>query len=465
MANPALQFPIALGLRAGGLLVALSFGGLMSSVGCVSTAPSKFSAEVIEQAAIGSSVVVAAPPSLIPVNYTASARPDLAEVELARWWMAFQNDSLTEVMRVAIARDASLDQQGFTSHPLVGEGKVAGNAAAAFFDKVLSTRRMELAQQQIQVARKVLQAADARYRAGERGRADILLAKAEVERLQADLAEFHKEWTVSEQHIRRLIGFQTDPGSVVHSSDLRFTNPLLIDVGQPQQLLERRGDLLVARAQLLSLHQASDNFHTAFAETANHYQGLIDLAYAEVNAALQSVEPGVQQIAMLTRAESNQRQAWELMLDQYVSDRVAVAELISVQSRWFDVAHRLITAQHQHSKNVVLLYVAAGGGRTVEPPMSFAGRVHPKSHVARHVARQQLAHPEQFYSLGQPTLETPGMCAIHLLPPIERIDHLGNGTLTVISLGGPTPIPHVGQTPIPIYSLPSPLPLQPNENR
>lgn len=409
------------GFCIGKLLLAMGIGGMGLNLGCANVQhqhesyvptqyPSNFSPQQVNQAPVY--IPAESPPPQIPSNYTSEPKPALAEVELNRWWVAFQNGSLNQAL--VLASQSALHPHNSMVRELHAPERRTAETAMAFFNRVLAQKKTELLQQQLLVAGRVLFETDKRYQAGEVGRADSLLAQAEIDRIQASFHEVQKSWVVCDQQLRSLVGFQQNLDSILLPSDLNLDQPLLIDVGQPARLLEK---------------------HSNGIAPADRYQKRFDQTYAEVNALLGSIEPGLQEIATLAQAEKNLRQAHDLTLDQYILDRVNIADLLQVQTRWFDTATKLLTAQHRHVSDHVTLYSIVGGGGA---PTRLG--VPSKQHHPGEFPHQPSAAypPYQSYTLGEPLDITAGISPIHLLPPVEKTDELRNGTVTVVSLGNPT---------------------------
>ena len=294
------------------------------------------------------------------------------------------------------------------------EYSVAGTTASQYFDVLEATQLLTLAESRLENTQASHDIVASGYRQGLNDALDLYLARNQVERERANLAQ-------QEQSLREaMAGLQLSLARYPHGEvDFSGELPVLtepVPTGLPSELLLRRPDirgawlnLLAADADLAAAHKARfpqlsltgstgatsvrlselldggfSSWSLAFGLTqplfdagrlaALEEQALIRVRIAEeawlglVYDAFADVENAVsRQASLKTRyeafleAQKNSRAALELALDQYQRGLVTYTTVLESQRQAFDAEATVIQLRNQRLQNRLALYLALGG--------------------------------------------------------------------------------------------------------
>lgn len=375
----------------------------------------------------------------VPETYTTTIAEELSSDALSEWWTAFMNPKLTEILSLAegqfqqVGMGISLDAetqplelalihtpQAKQHLRLHDRQQYLAATAIQYFRVVESQKSLELANLYLRRSKQLLQSAYRRFQQGEIGVADVILAKAAVSECQALRISKERDWADEFSRLRLLVGLQVSPEVIGDAIAVEFTNPSMIDVGAPSHLLQRRQDLVAIQVELnnaaMTGNRSSDSLNSA-----GHHELLvqtcqrsIDSAYAEAQSALDRLDELANEKTHREQAVKALTKAYELLLEQYALDRAKIAEVISLQSRWFENGCEYIGVERELLVKYAQLYAAVGGGHG--PVTNYMS------------SELSLSSPEASQ------IEEP---SVQIFAPSVQNDQLGNGTVTTITLGRP----------------------------
>jgi len=294
------------------------------------------------------------------------------------------------------------------------EYNVAGTTARQYFDVLEATQLLTLARSRLENTQASHDIVASGYRQGLNDALDLYLARNQVERERANLAQ--QEQSLREAMSALQLSLARYPhGEVDFSGELPvLTDP--VPTGLPSELLLRRPDireawlnLLAADAELAAAHKARfpqlslvgttgatsvrlselldggfSSWSLAFGLTqplfdagrlaAFEEQALMRVRIAEeawlglVYDAFADVENAVsRRVSLETRyeafleAEKNSRAALDLALDQYQRGLVTYTTVLESQRQAFDAEATVIQLRNQRLQNRLALYLALGG--------------------------------------------------------------------------------------------------------
>ncbi|RZV37903.1 MAG: efflux transporter outer membrane subunit [Chromatiales bacterium] len=294
------------------------------------------------------------------------------------------------------------------------EYSVAGTIAGQYFDVLEATQLLTLAESRLENTQASHDIVASGYRQGLNDALDLYLARNQVERERASLAQ--QQQSQREAMAALQLSLARYPhGEADFSGELPVLNDP-VPTGLPSELLLRRPDLreawlnlLAADADLAAAHKARfpqllltgstgatsvrlselldggfSNWSLAFGLTqplfdagrlaAIEEQALMRLRIAEeawlglVYDAFADVENAVSRRASLeTRyeafleAEKNSRAALDLALDQYQRGLVTYTTVLESQRQAFDAEATVVQLRNQRLQNRLALYLALGG--------------------------------------------------------------------------------------------------------
>ena len=326
--------------------------------------------------------------------------------------LRFDVDLWGELSRAQQAAELSVAAQ--EARVEAAEYDVAGTTAARYFDVLEAMQLLTLAKSRLENTQASHDIVASGYRQGLNDALDLYLARNQVERERAGLAQ--QEQSLREAMAALQLALARYPhGEVDFSGEL----PVLTDAvptGLPSELLLRRPDireawlnLLAADADLAAAHKArfpqlsltgsagtssarlSELIDGGFSSwslalgltqplfdagrlAALEEQALMRVRIAEeawlglVYDAFAEVENAVsRQASLKTRyeafleAEKNSRAALDLALDQYQRGLVTYTTVLESQRQAFDAEATVIELRNQRLQNRLALYLALGG--------------------------------------------------------------------------------------------------------
>jgi NodT family efflux transporter outer membrane factor (OMF) lipoprotein len=324
---------------------------------------------------------------------------------------------------------------------------VAADVARAYLDMRAQQRRLEILNENIAVARRNLDLAQARFDKGLTNELDASLAQRELATLQADLAPLAAQIEVSRHAIAVLIGqFPEDLARELARPGPLPTLPPRIPVGLPVDLLRRRPDIREAERVLAAANArigaaAADLFPTLILTGAGGAQGgvrstsgvpitwigsigpsvtmpvldfgaldaQVEIADLRMQGLLagykQAILTAVQQVddagasykgqlgrlSDLDRAMQAARQSTQIATERYDRGLTDFLNVVDAERAQFDLEERHVAARQAAADDLVALYKALGGGwppNEIIPPLR---RFDP----AIVAAAKQLAAPAQ----------------------------------------------------------------------
>ena len=294
------------------------------------------------------------------------------------------------------------------------ERGVAGTTASQYFNVMEAKQLLAVARRRLEIAIASREIVASGYRQGLNDALDLYLARNQVERERANVAQ--QEQAQLEARAALQLSLARYPGGdIVIDGEL----PVPVDTiptGLPSELLTRRPDiqeawleLLATDAQLAVAHKArfprlslvgsagvtsvefsdlleggASGWSLAFGLTqplfnagrlaAQEEQALIQVRIAEqawldrVYRAFAEVENAISRTASLDaryeaqlEAQKNSRAALQLALDQYQRGLVTYTTVLESQRQAFDAAATVVQLKNQRLQNRLVLYIALGG--------------------------------------------------------------------------------------------------------
>lgn len=302
---------------------------------------------------------------------------------------------------------------------------IAGATAKAWFGLIEARQQTELSVRDVDTRTRQLEIVERRFARGVARSSDVRTARSALAISQATLASRVRAEAASARGLEALLGRY--PGNrLSHEGDLPVLAPLP-DPGNPQDLLQRRPDVLAAEYRLaaagfsasaarkalypgLSLgaglsNQAGDPGDLfdpdAFVETisasilAPIFQGgrlraerarteavarQLSARYVETAlTALREAEDAIfadrtldERVEALVTAQHEAREALDLVERQYASGVATIFELIDAQTRLINAESQLIAARRERANNRVDLHLAVAGDFSTGGGMSGA---------------------------------------------------------------------------------------------
>lgn len=302
---------------------------------------------------------------------------------------------------------------------------IAGATAKAWFGLIEARQQTELAVRDVETRTRQLEIVERRFARGVARSSDVRTARSALAISQATLASRVRFEASSARALEALLGRY--PGNRISHEGALPVLPPLPEPGDPRLLLERRPDILAAEYRLaaagfsaaaarkalypgLSLgaglsNQAgssSDLFDPdQFVETisasilAPIFQGgrlraerdrtqavarQLSARYVETAlTALREAEDAIfadrtleERVEALITAQSEAREALNLVERQYASGVATIFELIDAQTRLINAEAQLITARRERANNRVDLHLAVAGDFSTGGGMSGA---------------------------------------------------------------------------------------------
>lgn len=294
------------------------------------------------------------------------------------------------------------------------ERSVARTTASQYFNVMEAGQLLAVARRRLEIAIASREIVASGYRQGLNDALDLYLARNQVERERANVAQQEQAELETRAELQLSLARYPD-GNIVIDGEL----PVPVDAiptGLPSELLTRRPDiqqawlkLLATDAQLAVAHKArfprlslvgstgvtsaefadlvadgATGWSLAFGLTqplfnagrlaAQEEQALVQVrieeqawmdlvyrAFAEVeNAISRSVSLDARYEALL-EAEKNSRAALQLALDQYQRGLVSYTTVLESQRQAFDAAATVVQLKNQRLQNRLGLYIALGG--------------------------------------------------------------------------------------------------------
>jgi multidrug efflux system outer membrane protein len=330
-----------------------------------------------------------------------------ARIEIDLWGKLSKAQQAAELALAAQA--ARLD---------AAERNLAVGTAGQYFDVMEATLLLDVARRRLEVAIASHDVVASGYRQGLNEALDLYLARDQIERERANVAE---------QEQNRLEAIAALQLSLARYPDGDFSIagelPVPVDSipsGLPSELLTRRPDiqeawlnLLAADAELAVAHKArfpslslvgstgvnstefsdllsggASGWSLAFGLTQPLFEGgrlaalekqklaevriaeqnwldVVFQAFAEVENAISRTVSLDQRYAALLEAEKNSRAALQLALDQYGRGLVSYTTVLVSQRQAFDAAATVVQLKNQRLQNRLALSLALGGDFTV----------------------------------------------------------------------------------------------------
>lgn len=294
------------------------------------------------------------------------------------------------------------------------EYNVAGTTARQYFDVLEATQLLTLARRRLENTQASHDIVASGYRQGLNDALDLYLARNQVERERANLAQ--QEQSLREAMAALQVSLARYPhGKVEFSGELPILNDP-VPTGLPSELLLRRPDireawlrLLSADAELAAAHRARfpqlslvgstgatsarlselldgglTSWTLAFGLTQPLFDagrlaafedqalmrvriaeeawlGLVYDAFADVENAVSRRTSLETRYEAFLEAQKNSSAALDLALDQYQRGLVAYTTVLESQRQAFDAEATVIQLRNQRLQNRVALYLALGG--------------------------------------------------------------------------------------------------------
>jgi len=292
--------------------------------------------------------------------------------------------------------------------------RLAAQIATTYFSALAEKQLLEVARRRFENALESHDIVASGYRQGLNDALDLYLARNQVERERANLAQ--QEQAVAEAVADLQLGLARYPDGNI---ELPAALPILsspVPVGLPSELLTRRADLqeawlnlLSADASLAAAHKArfpslslvgsagiastelgdlldsdlsvwsaaSNLTQPLFAagalaareeqaaarvrQSEQQYLGLVYNAFAEVENAISRSTSLQQRYDSFLVAQSNSRAALELALEQYQRGLVTYTTVLDSQRSAFDAETTVVQLRNQLLQNRINLFLALGG--------------------------------------------------------------------------------------------------------
>ena len=294
------------------------------------------------------------------------------------------------------------------------ERSVAVTTAGQYFDVMEATRLLDVARRRLEVAIASHDIVDSGYRQGLNEALDLYLARDQIERERANVAQQEQSRLEAIAALQLSLARYPDGDFSIMGELPATAEP--IPTGLPSELLTRRPDiqeawlkLLAADAELAAAHKARfpslslvgsagassveftnlldggfTNWSLAFGLTQPLFAGgrlaaqekqklaevriaeqnwldLVYRAFAEVENAISRTVSLDQRYEALLEAEKNSRAALELALDQYERGLVSYTTVLVSQRQAFDAAATVVQLKNQRLQNRLALNLALGG--------------------------------------------------------------------------------------------------------
>jgi multidrug efflux system outer membrane protein len=294
------------------------------------------------------------------------------------------------------------------------ERNVAGTTARQYFNVIEAGQLLAVASRRLEIAIASREIVASGYRQGLNDALDLYLARNQVERERANVAQQEQAQLEARAALQLSLARYPDGGIVIEGE-----LPVPVDTipaGLPSELLTRRPDiqqawlkLLAADAELAAAHKARfprlslvgstgvtsvefadlvaggvSGWSLAFGLTqplfdggrlaAQEEQALVQVriaeqawldqvyrAFAEVENAISRTVSLDKRYAALLEAEKNSRAALQLALDQYQRGLVSYTTVLESQRQAFDAAATVVQLKNQRLQNRLGLYIALGG--------------------------------------------------------------------------------------------------------
>lgn len=296
----------------------------------------------------------------------------------------------------------------------VAERNLAAQTAGALFDAMQAKQLLEVARRRLEISEESHDIVASGYRQGLNSALDLYLARNQVERDQAGLAQQDQTHAESVADLQLALARYPD-GRMEIEGELPVINEPL-PAGLPSELLTRRPDvqeawlnLLAADADLASSHKArfpslslvgstgitslefsdlldSDNSFWSLAGgitqplfnagrlraledqaaarvqlVEQQYLQLVYRAFADVENAISRATSLQQRYESFLDAETNSRAALELALEQYQRGLVSYTTVLESQRQAFDAESTVVQLRNQLLQNRISLYLSLGG--------------------------------------------------------------------------------------------------------
>ncbi len=294
------------------------------------------------------------------------------------------------------------------------ERNVAGITAGQYFDAIEARELLAVARRRLDNALASRDIVASGYRLGLNDALDLYLARSQVERERANLAQQQQQVLEKTADLQLSLARYPD-GTLVIDRQLPVL-PDPIPAGLPSDLLTRRPDireawlgLLAADAELAAAHKArfpslslvgsagvaSDEFASLVDDGASAWsiafgltqplfqagrlaaleqqalarlriaeQGYLDLVYrafADVENAISRAASLDERYDALLDAERNAKAALDLALEQYQRGLVSYTIVLESQRQAFDAEATVVQLRNQRLQNRIALYLALGG--------------------------------------------------------------------------------------------------------
>ncbi|MGE0829304.1 MAG: efflux transporter outer membrane subunit, partial [Hyphomonadaceae bacterium] len=338
------------------------------------------------------------------------ARADLTTSRLASSW---EIDIWGRLTARALSADLTADALAFDLD--AARLSVAGQAARGWVDLVAAQQLLALAQEDMTTRNRALELTQRRY---ERGLAESLAlrtARSQSASARANEAEAAEAHRIAARSLQEILGRY--PDAALNAEAELPQLQAISAAGAPQDLLERRPDVVAAEARMraagFAVHEARaamlprltlsasadgegqgfgdvtdiDNLVTtilgsltapifqggrlrneAYASAAEQrtaaadYVGAVLAAWREVETAISNDQSLAVQERELAAAVSEAREAQALAEREYGRGVATIFELIDAYTRRIDAERGLIDVRAERVRNRILYHVALGGG-------------------------------------------------------------------------------------------------------
>ena len=290
---------------------------------------------------------------------------------------------------------------------------LVANVTRAWFNLRSLKQQLQLAEQQLQLQQQTLRLIEDLYRNGTRTALDVYLNRTTLENQQVSILELQRLQDTAIRQLKVLLNHYPDNELTVDTSIL--PDLPAIPVGLPSALLQRRPDIIAARAQWQSarlnayaahkarfpglqltgnLGKSSSDLESldvaevtwsivgglvqplfqggrlkaqamqAALQTDSNLQQYVSVlltAFSEVEISLNNENQYAQQLQATRRAADFAQGAYDLSLQQYQNGLINFQDLLTAQRNLFDAKDSVIRLQNTLLQNRIDLYLALGG--------------------------------------------------------------------------------------------------------
>ncbi len=286
---------------------------------------------------------------------------------------------------------------------------VTGDVANAYFNILNLRERLSIADQNLKLARDVLNVVQARFDAGASSALELSQQKTALANTDASLASLNNQMNAAENALSVLLAIPPQSEDFAGKSLKEIKVPTIAP-GQPSELLERRPDIRSAEASLLAANANIGAARAAFypsvnlgldgsaswtplssavsltsslvaplftggrlegglesatarqVELSENYRKAIYTSFREVEDALSAAKAAQQRQDAFTRALREAETSYNLSRELYIAGSIDFQTLLNTQSSLFSAQDSYASVRLEMLNAAVDLYKALGGG-------------------------------------------------------------------------------------------------------